>query len=162
MIKVLGMLLIVFSGAAAGAAVGGEYRRRYQSLCAAADMIEQMQIMLEFESPTVSQMIEGVRKGSERAPLFILGLPDNADAARVCASLDENKDGFAECDLHKLKELFSRLGSADKICEQQRLASAMCYFESRRQAERAETEKREKLAGSLGILGGIFAAVLML
>lgn len=162
MIKLIGAALVIACGAETGLAKAREYRRRYSALCSVCDMLAQMRIMLEYESPTVSQMLGALKIESSNAPLFISELSENADSSDVCAAISKNHDGLDERDSAKLREFFSRLGSADKICEQQRISSAELYFENRRQAEQALTQKREKLARSLGILGGIFAAIIMM
>lgn len=162
MIKLIGAALIVFCGAAAGSAVSGEYKRRYEAICSAADMLEQMLLMLEFEAPTVSQLMNGVKNGAARPPEFVMRLADKTDSQSICAALESSPGGLNERDIQKLKELFTRLGTADKTCERQRILSVLGYFNDRRETERGETEKKAKLARTLGVLGGIFAATLLI
>lgn len=161
MLRAAGLLLLVLCGAAGGIAAADKYKRRYDSLCSTADMLSQMQIMLGFEAPTVSQMLSDVKKGMEKPPAFLTKLSDEPSVSELSAALDENADGFEERDLQKLKELFSHIGSSDKSGEERRLAEAERYFSRRARSSEAETARQIKLAKSLGILAGIFAAVIL-
>jgi hypothetical protein len=133
-------------------------------------MLAQMKLMMEYESPTLPQMIAALKSDShlsesmhdtQKMPKFLSYVPETAEREEICTALAKNEDGFCNADLHKLKELFSRLGNSDRNCEQQRISAAAYYFEKRRETEQPLAEKRISLAKRLGVLGGIMAAVLM-
>ncbi|MGN0632666.1 MAG: stage III sporulation protein AB [Oscillospiraceae bacterium] len=161
MIKLTGIILVVICGTAAGAYAADRYKKRFESLLLAQAVIEQLLIMLEYESPTVGEMIAGLKRSNIQLPVFIKELPENADAKDAVKSILKNKDGYEKCDLDKISELFNNLGSADKCCELQRLKSAGAYFEGRAERSRPDTERKIKLSRYLGLLGGIFLAVLL-
>lgn len=160
MIELVGAVLLAVSGAAAGSAAADEIKQQRLALQSVEDMLAQMMIMLEFEASTVQIMLSELRKGS--APEFIMRLPENADPERICEAIKRCPDGLTEQDVQKLCTLFGRLGSADKLCEQQRIAGAAAYFAERRKKCEPECRRKEKLAKSLGLLGGIFFAVMLL
>jgi hypothetical protein len=139
--------MVILCGTLAGFAAAEVYARRYIAVCSVCEMLEQMCIMMKYESPTLSQMIDEIRTCSSRPPEFVMKLAENACRADILKALSVNADRLEAEDLHRLTELFSRLGCADKICEQQRLESAANYFKAR--------------AKRLGILGGTLAAVLL-
>ena len=135
-------MLLAVSGAAAGSAAADEIKQQRLALQSVEDMLAQMMIMLEFEAPTVQIMLSELRKGS--APEFIMHLPENAYPERICEAIKRCPDGLTEQDVQKLCTLFGKLGSADKLCEQQRIAGAAAYFAERRKKVRARVPQKRK------------------
>lgn len=138
------------------------FRMRCQAVEAVCNMIEQLEMMLEFEAPTVSEMLRQIKRQSLRLPKFIFALSDGSDAQAAVESIRKMGDEYDECDRLRLEELFMQLGSADKECERQRLASAHAYFSQRLKQLRQETQRRCRLAKNLGLLGGAFLAVILI
>ncbi len=159
MLKLFGAILIIASSAGIGFSAAESEKKRYRTLCAVCDVLEHMSMQLEYEAPTVEELILQASDFGDNVPQFIKKCVSADGLTEIIA---ENPDGLDECDINKLTALFSQLGSSDKLCEQQRLASACAYFQMRCREEREPTAKRAKLYSSLGILGGIFAVVLLI
>ena len=158
-LRLTGVLLLIVCGGAAGAYLSAEYRRRTALLERVAELLLEMSMMMDFECPTVDVMMSRISGAGREVPRFMKGARRRED---VLSSLAENPDGFEGCDLSRLTALFSELGRADKQSELTRLDSARAYFARRADEVRTVNGQRSKLALSLGILGGIFAAVIMI
>ena len=158
-LKLLGALLLTACGGAVGAYFSAGYRRRTALLERVGELLLEMSLMLDFECPTVDAMTARISESRKDMPCFIRGARCRAE---VLSSLAENPDGFEDCDLSRLTALFSELGRADRQSELMRLDSARAYFGRRAEQVRPVNEQRAKLSVSLGILGGLFAAVIMM
>ena len=101
-------------------------------------------------------------KDGPKLPVFLDSLPDGSGALQVRDMLSENRDGFAEQDLERLKMYFSQVGTADRVSELKRLRAVRAYFERRLSEERPGAEKHASLSRRLGALCGILFAVMLI
>ncbi len=155
----LGSGLVIFFGAAAGRIYGERIMDSFRAVASAADMLERALLMLEYEQPTVEEMLSRLAVTSGYLPEFLRSAAYGRQA--VLESLGENRDVMPEPDRQRLETLVRELGSADKQAEQQRISAALCYFRERVKILRPRAETGRKLSRSLGLLGGIFAVVLL-
>ena len=157
--KVLGAILLIACGSCTGFCVSAAYRRKTALLESIADMLLSFLIKIEYGAPTVRDMFAEVKEEKAELPSFMADAYDGVSAAEA---LKKYPDGLTKQDAAKLSELFLQLGSADKASELQRLQGARAYFLQRTGSERPENEKKAQLAQKLGILFGIFAAVMLI
>ena len=160
--KLIGMLLLILCGTAAGNAFAVMFSDRVKLLSVTADALMQLELIMEHEAPNVSDMLEELRRTSEKLPVFLDSLPDGSGALQVRDMLSENRDGFAEQDLERLKMYFSQVGTADRVSELKRLRAVRAYFERRLSEERPGAEKHASLSRRLGALCGILFAVMLI
>ena len=157
--KIVGIMLVTACGGCIGICVSAVYRRKTAMLEAISDMLLSMSIKLEYGAPTVEDMLGEVCAETPELPNFMQAAPDRY---AVIEALKKDPDFLDEADARKLIELLTSLGSADKDSELQRLRSAREYFLRRADTERPKNEKHAELARKLGILCGIFAAIMLL
>ena len=156
---ILGVLLLTVCGGGIGAYVSSEYKRHTMILEEVSEMLLRMTLLMDFESPTVDEIVRKLSDCRSDTPCFLKNVSCREE---LLHALVDNDDGFAECDLAKLKVLFNELGSSDKPSELRRIGSARAYFERRAETERPKNEQKAKLASALGLMGGILTAVLLL
>lgn len=159
MIKLLGSVMVILCGAAAGMAAANAERERFEALGRTAEMLLQFSIMIEYESPTVDEMLRRTNACCEELPKFMRTEP--ADRDHILKELELDPDGFAACDKDRLREYFMLLGSADKPSELERTAALRAYFIRRTDTLHDKSRDKIKLCRTLGVLGGIFAAVML-
>ena len=157
--KIIGIILVTVCGGCIGMCVSAVYRRKTAMLTAISDMLLSMSIKLEYGTPTVEEMLDEVCAETAELPHFMHKAP-NRDA--VIEAMKKDPDSLCEADVNKLTELLTNLGSADKDSELQRLRAAREHFLRRADTERPKNEKRAELARKLGLLCGIFAAIMLL
>lgn len=158
-LKLIGSGLVILFGAAAGRSLGDYLMDKYRTLEVVVDMLRRLLMILEYEQPTVDEMLSRVSVTDGFKPVFLLAAAAGREA--LISSLHENKDGMSDPDRTRLETLVRELGSADKTSEQQRLSAALTYFTERATALRPRAESNKKLSRSLGLLGGIFIVVLL-
>lgn len=132
---------------------------KFRALEAAAEMLRRLLLILEYEQPTVDEMLSRVSVTTGFSPRFLQSAGQGREALLI--SLSENSDGLSRPDVLRLEALVRELGSADKFAEQQRISAALVYFDERVKAARPAAESSCKLCRSLGLLGGIFAVVML-
>ena len=157
--KLHGTILMILCGAGCGIYLSAAYRGRTDILARTADMLLGLSIMLDYGDPTVEEMLSGLTDGYSALPCY---MKKGADRDEIIAQLKSQPDGMSRADSDRLAEFFTLFGSADKLSEQKRLSSVRAYFLQRTEQERPANERRAELARKLGILGGIFAAVMIL
>lgn len=156
----LGSILVVVFGWASGKIAGAKLIKRCRDLEFAAEMLRRLLMSLEYQQPTVDEMLRQLDFSGNDVPQFISA----ADGGRqsVIGELKKNSDGLAESDRTRLLEIFLKLGSSGSDGERQRLAAGAEYFFDKAKRERPAAEQRAKLYGSLGTLGGILAVLLLI
>ncbi len=157
--KLIGMLLLTGCGSVIGVCVSAAFRRKTAMLVSVADMLLSFSIKLQYGSPTVGEMISEVCGEMAELPAFLQRSPERDEIIRA---IKEYPDGLEQADVSRLSELFTQLGSADRDSELCRLRTAREYFLQRIESERPKNEKRAELARRLGVLLGIFAAIMLL
>lgn len=160
--KLIGLALLVCCGAACGEIMATKYRDMLGLLVTTSDMLLQLEIIMEYEAPAVSDMLREVKRIAVKVPVFLDSLPDGGGADALLPLLRINCDGYEERDKCRLEEYFSQLGAADRLSELKRLDAVRAYFGMRIEEERPLAARRIKLARSLGLLGGIFVAVMLI
>lgn len=160
MLKLIGSGLVILFGAAAGRNAGKRLTDRCRDLELTAELLRRLLMLLEYEQPTVDEMLSRTALPEGRLPLFIKAARGGRSA--LLTELRENRDELSVTDRDRLEELFTDLGSSDKAGEQQRLSAAEQYFRTRAESLRPEAESRSRLYRSLGLLGGVFAAVMLI
>ncbi len=156
----LGSGLVILFGAAAGRACGEYVMNRCRTAELAAEMLGSMLLMLEYEQPTVDEMLSRIAVPKGYAPEFIRCAANGRQAVLDC--LSDNRDDMYEPDRRRLETLFTELGSADKAAEQLRLSAALEYFRVRAKTLLPKAESTGKLCRSLGLIGGILLVVILL
>ena len=149
---------MIICGAMLGLFAAQNSRRPLEALRNAEHMCDSLMIMLEFESPTVEEMIKRLCR-EMNVPVFMRNV---TDINELIKNTQSDPDGFYEQDLQRICEFFSSLGSADRECELSRTAAAREYFSSRAEQVAPAVERTVRLYRSLGLLGGIFAAVMLI
>ena len=157
--KLIGMILLTVCGSCIGVCVSAAFRRKTAMLVSVADMLLSFSIKLQYGSPTVGEMISEVCGEMAELPAFLQKAPERE---AVIEAIKEYPDGLEQTDVSRLSELFTQLGSADRDSELCRLRAAREYFLQRIASERPKNEKRAQLARRLGVLLGIFAAIMLL
>lgn len=158
--KLFGMIMLVICGTLLGANAAENCKRPIKALSRAERLCAKLMIMLEYEAPTVEDMLKRLKdSSSDGLIVFSRGYPTREE---LLEAIEANEDGFYKADMRRLKELFISLGSADKDCELARTASAREYFLSREKETAPKAKHDERLYRSLGTLGGIFAAVMLM
>ena len=114
--RIIGALLLTACGGGIGAYLAAMYRQRTELLLRVSELLLQMSLMLDFESPTVDEMIRRLNDPIGDTPCFLRG---QFTRNGVISALKDNYDGFERCDLARLTALFRELGAADKPSEQQ-------------------------------------------
>lgn len=152
---------MVLCGCASGMAAAKKYEDELSECRTADETIRQLMIFMEYQAPTISQMLKLLKTSGMQIPEFIKSLPADSGRSEVLESLEKNGGCYCKAHREKLYELFSLLGSADKSCEMARLEAAHIYFLSQTEELSVRTRKQAKLARSIGALGGILLAVLL-
>lgn len=160
--KLLGLMMLVCCGAVGGELMAAVYRDMLGLLVTTSDMLLQLEIIMDYEAPAVPDMLREIKRIAAKLPVFLDSFPDGGGANELLSKLSMNEDGYAERDLHRLEEYFAQLGTADRLSELKRLEAVRAYFNSRIEEEKPLAAKRIKLARSLGLLGGIFVAVMLI
>ena len=157
--RLIGCVMMILCGAGCGAYISSIYLGRTETLVRTADMLLTLSIRLEYEAPTVDEMIADVAEEYRRLPFLA---ENTADRDGILEALKNDSCGLEKADRERLAEFFMRFGSADRLSEQNRISAARAYFLQRIESERPENEKHAALSRRLGLLGGIFAAVMLL
>lgn len=158
-LKLIGCALIIISCAFGGRTYGEYILDKCRSLELTAEMLRRMLMILEYEQPTVDEMLGRITLPQKSVPGFVKAAAMGRNA--VLNAL-KGEGGLADAaDNARLVEIFSELGMSDAYGERQRLSAGEQYFDSRARELRPEAESRSRLSRSLGLLGGIFIVVLI-
>lgn len=166
MIKIGAACMMTISGAWGGKMLASAQERRVRALREAGEGIRRLQVeMLERRTPLQEALSECGGLFSEAARMMNEGSePREAyrQAMERLSARGEALDCLIGSDWTALKRLFSRLGEGG--AQTQRLLVEDAQEEIRRLEAQAMKKREEqgKLYGSLGALGGIAAALLLL
>lgn len=160
--KLIGMLMLIVCGAVTGEAFAAAFMGGVRLLDITADLLLQLELIMEHEAPDVRDMLDELRRTSDKLPVFLDSLPEGSGASDTLSQLADNTDGYTSADLERLKMYFSQVGSADRLSELKRLKAVRAYFERRRETERPTAEKKASLSRRLGVLCGILFAVMLI
>lgn len=158
--SLVGSLLVVIFGWSVGELVGAKSIKRCRDLEAAAEMLRRMLMSLEYQQPTVDEMLSQLNMSEDGFPQFVRAADGGRQA--VLDELERGSDEISEGDRMRLRDIFLKLGSSGSDGERQRLAAGAEYFSDKAKRERPAAEQRAKLTRSLGVLGGIFAVILLI
>ena len=164
MIKLIGLLLIIFSGLGLGLHLSAKEKRHLSAVFAIEKMFNETQLMLRYEAVTFKELIAYLKKSSQTHCLEFLQIDENSPDLRqeIIASIRLNKDNLYEDEVFQLEAFFSQFGATDLFGQ---IALAEKYgenFRERLELLHSESRTRCRLYNSLGILGGTFIAIMVI
>lgn len=164
MLRAVGLLLVVATGAFAGLAGSGALRKRMERLAKLRMALSEMAVELCYCTPTVWELLDRLCEQPQYAELAFLERTRaqrplsfaKAWAQSVC---EDASLGAQERDV--LLSLGATLGTTDVEGQLSALSLHMDKLEALYHAERERYAQKGRLYRSLGVLGGTFLAILL-
>lgn len=170
MLKLMAILLIAGMGCAIGIAISKRFQQRIKQLLLCQSLLQQINAHLEYQKTPTRQLLQQLAESEQFHSLVFLKrcheqlkLGESFSIAWT-ASLEQSKNELAlkSADYEILEEISDVLGAYDAKVQTQ--AITLLSVRLKTQIEEAEEKYKTdgKLARTLGILGGIAAAILLL
>lgn len=164
MTKLIGLLMIVFSGLGIGIHLSAKEKRHLNAISAIEKMFYETQLMLKYQAVTFKELIAYLKKSSQTCCLEFLKVNENSQDLRqqLIVSIQQNKDELYEDEVFQLESFFSQFGATDL---EGQIALAERYgedFAKRLEELRLQSRVKCRLYNSLGVLGGTFVAIMLI
>lgn len=163
MLKLLGSFMIIAAGTLAGLNVSCGYKQKMLLHKKLVRLYSETAIMLEYSFPTFAEIIEHLRSCGEYSEFgFLYKSTDGIDIkSSVLGAVDSWDTGLESSSKSELRAFFSRLGTTDI---QGQIAYARLAAASEQGFIDSVSEKyrqRAKMSRTFGVLGGVFAAIMI-
>ena len=167
--RLIAAILLVLCGALLGIALSGRYRRRAESLARCGIFLERMAALLSLENLPTGELFERLAALEELHSLSFIRetarrLRDSCDFPAVfsgalsCAE----KDGLTAEDRAVLERLCGLIGAYELERQLDGIGAIKELTEMQQKKADNISEREGKLVRSLGILGGLAAAILVI
>lgn len=162
MLKLVGSLFIIIAGAMAGNSAAVSFRNKLELQRTLLKMYSETAIMLEYSFITLSELIEQLRRNNEYSSLSFLDIDDDTDIRRSLLDKLRAWDMADEESMSILKSFFINFGTTDISGQLSYAAMARARQSEIVERETKQLNKRSRFARTFGVLGGAFAAVMMI
>lgn len=172
MLKVVGLLAIIAACTLAGQVVAGSYRNRCRHLRQMMTALKMLETQIVYGATALPEAAVGVAKRSQppvslffqRLHLLLVqggGMPASEAWARALQEID-NTWALTAADTAILRDLGPNLGTSDRQDQSRYLQMAMKQLEGELGRAEELASKNGRLWRWLGLLGGLFLALLLL
>lgn len=170
MLKLLLCLLLVGMGGGVGYALCRRYQARVRQLEKCDQMLSRMQSCLSVERLTTRELFEQAAKSESLAELTFLGETANAlqtdvnfpEVWRVSLEKSRGQLALTAEDYLVLEGLSEVIGAYDAASQSEALELSRGLLRMNTEQAREQSRTNGKLSCSLGLLGGIALAILLL
>lgn len=169
MLKITGMILVFLSGACAGLAGSVWLNQRVASFEQIERLISYLETQIRYSGAPIHEILQQTLKSDFRklkflkvaADLMRNGVkPDEAWKTAISMHCEDN--GFTSEDRELIFDFGRGLGSSDTEGQIKHCRTYRQLFQDRLQRARLDAQSKGKLYVTLGISGGLGAALLML
>lgn len=164
MLKLLGSLMLIAAGALSGYSASHRYLRRIEMLRGLLRMYGEICIRLEYSLMTFAELIESLREDPAFSVFGFLDVDTEVCdiRLRILDSLDSLSDRFDPASLENLRSFFVRLGTTDIQGQLSYAKMAQSRQKEILASSSPVLEQKAKLSRTLGLLGGAFAAIMLI
>lgn len=164
MLKLLGCLMLIACGALCGNRVGELYKARLETHKKLLRLYTEAAILLEYSLCTFGEIIEHLAKNDELKEFGFLNIDTHSQDIRqeLQKSIDQWDSPIEDKSVNNLRVFFSKLGTTDI---QGQLSYARLAAEQEQEiidSVKKQYVQRINMSGTFGILGGVFAALMMI
>lgn len=163
MLKLVGCLFIILSGAMTGNSVAVSFKNKLELQRTLQRLYSQSAILLEYSLLTFSELICQLHSSESFSKLSFLYVPDDCTDVRQ-AVLDgiRNWDPPDEASGQILVSFFTDLGTTDISGQLSFVRLALARQTEIVEAEKKRINERLRLSRTFGVLGGAFAAIMIM
>lgn len=161
MIKLFGICLVVVSGGLIGHLRSSKLKDRTRELKMLKSMLVQMKLLLEYNAPTVDELLNALSESTEYSQfvkeLSASGLTESLSNSKVFNSLS-----IIKTDKDIISDVFSALGTTDLATQLEMLRFNISRIESALAEAAFEEKQKYRLYNSVGFMGGVLVALLII
>lgn len=163
MLKLLGCILIITSGTFTGLNVSFKYNQKMALHKKLVRLYNETAIILEYSFATFGEIIEHLRCSREYDEFrFLNAGADDIDVKRtVLRALDTWDKGIERTSIDNLRAFFSKLGTTDIQGQISYARLAAACEQDLIDTISEKYKQRAKMSRTLGVLGGVFAAIMI-
>lgn len=161
MLRALGCLLLIFTGAGAGRLYSERLEHRCRTLCALTEMSSELTVMIEGYM-TTSEMLSLLSSGDKYRELTFLNCDITKPSGRTELEAQVQALDISSDIKVRLISYFDELGSSDMQREKLKAELLHAYLAEVKDDFRERYHSDKRLARALGLLSGAFAAVLLI
>ncbi|MBC7766113.1 MAG: stage III sporulation protein AB [Hyphomonadaceae bacterium] len=167
-LKIIGSVLVLWSCSTMGFYFAHRFQKRVQALKAFQTMLQLLETEITYSMDDLSAILKRIAKGLPREVVhFLLMVEGNLRQSASVAwqySLDRcaTKMGITSQDEGILSSFGTNLGTNDLDGQLHNIAHFRTNLEAALQEATALYEKNNKLSKSMGLLGGLFAVLILL
>lgn len=164
MIKLIGSILIVFTGAGIGFSKAEKLEEQLGSVRLVIHMLNDVKVMLESAYLTTEEIADRLEQNSEykKSGLFD-NLPDGSEKIlSVVRNIDRSDFIRNEKDKERLKRFFGELGTTDISGQLSKAELCISEFKNAEEVYKEKVSRYARLYRGLGILSGAMTAVILL
>ena len=158
--KLTGILILLICSALTGDLFAAYFKGKYELLAVTSRFLLECELIMDYKAPAVPDMLNDIMSSGIKLPYFIEKCKTDSGAEDVIKVLSAD-NCFDRNDRERLCEFFACIGNKKKKGEIKKISSVRSYFDIRVQEERAVTERKVHLFHILGVLGGVFIAVML-
>lgn len=163
MLKFAGAVLLVICGGFTGISMSNKVLSRERCLRAVNSMFDECAVMLNFNACTITELFEHLRQCSELDELKFLRISESDNCQKEAEMiLSSQPYPFTDDEKMCLSTFFRELGSTDIDGQNALIERSRHYFKRRLEQQEAESLKKCKLYKTMGIMTGIFIAVVLI
>ena len=166
MLKLICIGGIVLAASCCGIYFSAALKDRIISLKRISCMLEEIFILLKYRSATVYEILETLRRDERFAELSFLNeqkfSADNSFQQVWCEAVERNiPKGLKKSDAELLSDVGRKLGTSDLEGQLSALELRQAELNSAISAAEEEYRRKAKLYRSLGVLAGVFIAIML-
>lgn len=163
MLRIIGIVLVMLSGANFGAYLSSKVKKHIKTVETVNDMLRETGMMIRFNAITFKELIEHLKCCCAIGKLRFLQVDTEALDIResIVEGIKNNDDGLSAEEAEKLYSFFLQFGTTDIDGQLSMVEKYQEYYFERMQNLRDESTKKCRLYNSLGALGGAFVAVML-
>lgn len=153
MIRLLLGAVMIAAGAVTGLSFSFEARLRARALAQLIAMLTRIEIMIRYEKTEVPRLLDELRRSGEHDLIDELLYPGR-ESREPCYFKPEEAE--------RLRQVIQSLGTTDEQGQLAMIGLAKTEFSRIAEEARAAEQRDAKLFAALGLLGGVFLAVMMI
>ncbi len=166
MLKIFGIAVIILSASLGGIYFSSALKNRVISLKRINYMLEEIYIMLKYRSATVYEIVNSLNEDERFGELYFLKelnfSPERSFRQCWCDAVEKNIPyGLRKSDVELLMNIGKKLGTSDIEGQLGAVRHRQAEIEAAISEAEKEYLRKAKLYRSLGVLTGVFIAIML-